>query len=129
MIITVFNKKIVFAVKEDFLQRVESSLNECCNEIFRQKAYEIRKHFPLKPDVSYAFDSTWNQPLGRLFASWSNDDNSFYIYVESEEDVHLLQSLIQLNFASCYLQYNYEKANALKAELVNSGMIVKKQTE
>lgn len=129
MIITVFNKKIVFAVKEAYLQTVENSIANWSKKHFTQKAYEINKQFPLLAHTSYAFESSWGKPLGQLFEDWSNDANSFYLYVETEADVELLEGLLKLNFAGSYLQYNPDKAAALKVEMMEMGLAVQKKTE
>lgn len=129
MLISVFNKKIVFAVKEPYLQATENAVKEFSKKHLPLKAYEVNKQFPLKPDTCYAFECSWNKPLGPLFEDWSNKENSFYLYVENEADVELFESLLKLHFAGSYPQYNFEKAAALKAEMMEMGVAVKKKAE
>lgn len=122
MVISSFNKKIVFVVQEAFLEKAATAIAVWAGKHLQQNAGSIRAQFPLKPATAFAFDSSWSKPLGPFIENWSTDENSIYLNVESDEEVDLLVSLLHLNYVGSYPQYNYEKAMALKEQLMSSGV-------
>jgi hypothetical protein len=125
MIITPFTRKIVFKADQTIVPKVEELLKSWCGAIPGKSGFLMEKMyttlFPLNANRAYAFDVTWNQPLGVLFSNWASDTNSFWIYIQNDEDLADFDAVLRLNVKSYLKMVPPELAQSIKEQMAKGG--------
>lgn len=115
MIITKFDKSIVFRVSPQFALDVEIVLrkwinkNELRNQFYLEKMYH--DIFPLQFPALYLINLSWANPC-QYFTKPSNIDNYVWITLDKEDNILDFDSLLRLQFKS-YSNSEYVENQAL----------------
>lgn len=125
MIVTPFTQKIVFKADVSILGKVEEVLKRWCSALPEKSEFLINKMyaniFPLEATRAYAFDVSWHTPIGVLFSNWANDHNSFWIYIQDEEDLADFEAILRLNVNSSRRRTPFDQINIIKEQIAEGG--------
>lgn len=128
MILTPFDRKIIFKVSENLTTKVEM-LVETWDKIIKNNPKLYARNYPLriiplKPTRTYAFDASWGEPFAVAFNNWASNKNSAFLYIEKESDIEVLEAYIKLNYYSRLERTTPEEKEKALLDLKNSALEV-----